>query len=46
LLTTTVAFLIVPSMYHQISCQGRSAHRVLHVATGWAAASLLYIRGL
>jgi hypothetical protein len=40
-LTMSVVFLIVPSMYHRIACQGRSVHRAVHVATKSAGASLL-----
>jgi Family of unknown function (DUF6328) len=41
LLSLSVALLILPSMYHQIGCEGRSVHSALHVATGAAGASLL-----
>jgi uncharacterized protein DUF6328 len=41
LLTISIVFLIVPSLYHQIGCDSRSVHRALHVATRSAGASLL-----
>jgi hypothetical protein len=41
LLCLSVAFLVVPSFYHQIACNGCSLHRALHVATSFANWSLL-----
>ena len=36
LLTLSVALLIVPSLYHQIACRGRTLHAALRVATSFA----------
>src|SRR6478609_7258890 len=33
LLSLSVALLIVPSLYHQIACRGRTLHKALGVAT-------------
>ena len=41
LLTLSVALLIVPSLYHQIACRGRTLHASLRVATSFAGWSLL-----
>ena len=41
LLTLSVALLIVPSLYHQIACRGRTLHATLRVATSFAGWSLL-----
>jgi hypothetical protein len=41
LLSLSVAFLIVPSLYHQIACRGRTLHRSLGIATSFAGLSLL-----
>jgi hypothetical protein len=41
LLSISVALLIVPSLYHQIACRGRTLHRALGVATLFAGWSLL-----
>jgi hypothetical protein len=41
LLCLSVAFLIVPSLYHQIACRGRTLHTALGVATFFAGWSLL-----
>jgi len=41
LLSVSVALLIVPSLYHQIACRGRTLHRALRVATLFAGWSLL-----
>ena len=41
LLSLSVAFLIVPSFYHQIACRGRTLHAALGVATSFAGWSLL-----
>ena len=41
LMSLSMSLLILPSMYHQVSCEGESVHRALHVATGAAGASLL-----
>jgi hypothetical protein len=41
LLSISVAFLIVPSLYHQIACRGRTLHQALDVATSFAGWSLL-----
>ena len=41
LLTLSVALLIVPSLYHQIACRGRTLHAALRVATSFAGWSLL-----
>ena len=41
LLSLSVALLIVPSLYHQIACRGRTLHRALGVATLFAGWSLL-----
>jgi hypothetical protein len=40
LLCLSVAFLVVPSFYHQIACNGCSLHRAVHVATSFANWSL------
>jgi Family of unknown function (DUF6328) len=40
LLSLSVAFLIVPSFYHQIACNGCSHHPAVHVATSFANWSL------
>ena len=42
LLSLSVALLIVPSLYHQIACRGRTLHKALGVATlfaGWQPSS-------
>ena len=41
LLCLSVTFLVVPSFYHQIACDGCSLHRAVHVATSFANWSLL-----
>ena len=41
LLSLSVALLIVPSLYHQIACRGRTLHKALGVATFFAGWSLL-----
>ena len=41
LLSLSVALLIVPSLYHQIACRGRTLHEALGVATLFAGWSLL-----
>ena len=41
LLSLSVAFLIVPSLYHQIACRGRTLHTALGVATLFAGWSLM-----
>jgi hypothetical protein len=41
LMSLSVAFLIAPSLYHQIACRGRTVHSALGVATTFAGASLL-----
>ena len=41
LLSLSVALLIVPSLYHQIACRGRTLHKALGVATLFAGWSLL-----
>lgn len=41
LLSISVALLIVPSLYHQIACRGRTLHRAVGVATLFAGWSLL-----
>jgi hypothetical protein len=41
LLCLSVAFLIEPSLYHQIACRGRTLHRSLGIATSFAGLSLL-----
>jgi hypothetical protein len=42
LLCLSVTFLVVPSFYHQIACDGGcSLHRAVHVATSFANWSLL-----
>jgi hypothetical protein len=41
LLSISVALLIVPSLYHQIACRGRTLHKALDVATSFAGWSLL-----
>ena len=40
LLCLSVAFLVVPSFYHQIACDGCSLHPAVHVATSFANWSL------
>jgi hypothetical protein len=41
LLSLSVALLILPSLYHQIACGGRTLHKTLSVATLFAGWSLL-----
>ena len=41
LLSMSVALLIVPSLYHQIACRGRTLHSALGVATLFTGWSLL-----
>jgi len=41
LLSLSIAFLILPSYYHQIACRGRTLHAALGVATSFAGWSLL-----
>ncbi|MET3840567.1 hypothetical protein ABIE49_002645 [Bradyrhizobium sp. OAE829] len=41
LLSISVMLLIVPSLHHQIACDGRTLHSALNVATAFAAWSLL-----
>ena len=41
LLCLSIAFLVVPSFYHQIACNDCSLHRAVHFATSFANWSLL-----
>ena len=41
LLSVSVALLIIPSLYHQIACGGRTLHSAIWVATSFASWSLL-----
>jgi hypothetical protein len=41
LLCLSMGLLIAPSMYHRLACDGQTRQNAVHVATGFAGASLL-----